>query len=388
MADKNINQKSFVQEEIELVNVERLVQEFVKLVSIDSISFQERKMADYLIDQLKVLGFEVEEDNAGDFYQSNTGNIYAYKKGTLEGTPILFSSHTDTVEPGLHKQAIVHKDGRITSDGTTILGADDMSGVAAILEAVRVLEEKQLEHRDLEVFLPMGEEAYLRGSEVFDYSKIKAKEGYVLDLDGEIGTAASQAPTVISFTLEILGKAAHAGFNPESGVNSIQIAAEIISRMQQGHVDFETTLNIGTIEGGKATNIVSEYCKLNGEVRSFQHEKAERQIYNLEEIAKKITSQCNGDYRLSTSVKCTAYKVDMESKAVEYLKRACKNLEYPVSFVPTFGGSDNNNMVKYGINGIVMACGMELVHSCKEYTTVDALKKSTKLLLQLMRMEE
>ncbi|WP_099467471.1 M20/M25/M40 family metallo-hydrolase [Konateibacter massiliensis] len=370
------------------VNIERLTEQFKKLVSIDSVSFQEREMADYLREQFEQLGFEVMEDEAGKHYQSDTGNLFAFKKGNIEGAPILFSSHMDTVMPGFHKKAIIQEDGTITSDGTTVLGADDVSGIAAILEAVRILEENNARHRDIEVFLPIAEEVYLKGSEVFDPSIIKAKEAYVLDLCGPIGTAALQAPTLIAFTLEVIGKASHAGFAPEEGINAIRAAAQVIGQVNQGQVDSETTVNLGTIEGGTATNIVSDYCKIRGEIRSYRHEKAKEQLNEIEQIAAKVTKEMGASYRLEKRIECYAYETDKESLVVRRYQKACEELEIPVTLTKTFGGSDNNNLVKYGMNGIVIACGMEQVHSCKEYTTVDALVKSTNVIRKLMESEE
>lgn len=294
----------------------------------------------------------------------------------------------DTVEPGRNKKAIVHKDGIITSDGTTVLGADDLSGVAAILEAVRVLEENNIRHRDIEVFFPIAEEVYLKGSEVFDHSVIKAKDAYVLDLCGPVGTAALQAPSLISFTLEVIGKSSHAGFAPEEGINSIQTASLIISQVKQGQADFETTVNIGTIEGGTATNIVSDYCKVRGEIRSYRHEKAENELKAIETIAKQVTKEKGASYRLETEIECYAYETSKESRVVKRYQKACEELGISVSLTKTFGGSDNNNLVRHGIDGIVIACGMEQVHTCKEYTTVDELVKSTGVLLKLMKSEE
>lgn len=380
-------EKEYKMEE-NLVNIERLTEEFKKLVSIDSVSFNERKMADYLSEQLKLLEFEVTEDDAGKKYHSNTGNIYAYKKGTIEGAPILFSAHMDTVEPGINKKAIFHKDGTITSDGTTVLGADDVSGLAAILEALRVLKEKKQSHRDIEVFFPIAEELYLKGSEVFDHSMIKAKDAYVLDLCGAIGTTALQAPSLISFTLEIIGKSSHAGFAPKEGINSIQTASNIVSQVKQGQVDFETTVNIGTIEGGTATNIVSDYCKIGGEVRSYRHEKAKQQILNLEEITKKVTQQTKTSYQFKTKVECYAYQINEKSSVVRRYQMACKKLGINSVLTKTFGGSDNNNLVKNGKEGIVIACGMEQVHTCKEYTNIGDLVKNTRLLIELMESEK
>lgn len=370
------------------INRERLVNNFVNLVAIDAVSFKEREIADYLINKLHKLGFEVTEDNAGEHYNSNTGNLYAFKKGNIEGEPILFSAHMDTVEPGKNKKAVVHPDGKITSDGSSILGADDVSGIVAILEALQIIEENGLKHRDIEILFPIAEEVYLRGSEVYDYSNIKAKEAYVLDLCGEIGTAALQAPTVISFTLEIFGKASHAGFHPEEGINSIAIASKIISHVKQGKIDSDTTVNIGTIVGGTATNIVSDYCKIKGEIRSYYHDKVLEQLDCLERITQDITKPSKASYKLEKSIGCMAYQIEEKSQTVQRFIKACEYLNYNISLTKTFGGSDNNNFVKHGINGIVIACGMEQVHSCEEYTNIEALEKSTNLLLKLMESEE
>lgn len=379
--------KNYNEKQDGIVNTKRLVEQFKKLVSIDSLPFQEREMADYLKNELLLLDFVVSEDDAGKHYGSATGNVFAYKKGSIKGRPLLFSSHMDTVEPGLGKKAVVKEDGVITSDGSTILGADDVSGLVAILEAVRVLEERKIPHRDIEVFFPIAEEVYLKGSEVFDHSVVKAKDAYVLDLCGPIGTAALQAPTLISFTIEVIGKASHAGFAPEEGINSILTTSLIISQVKQGHVDDETTVNLGTIEGGTATNIVSDYCKVRGEIRSYRHEKAIKQLEEIEAIIKKITGEQKATYQLTSNIECYAYEIEKDSEVVKRYIDACEKLELPLTLTKTFGGSDNNNLVRHGIEGIVIACGMEQVHSCNEYTSVDALVKSTNLLLKLMESE-
>ena len=184
-----------------------------------------------------------------------------------------------------------------------------------------------------------------------------------------------------------MGKASHAGFAPEEGVNSIQTMSSIISQIKQGHVDHETTVNIGIIEGGTATNIVSDFCKVRGEIRSYRHEKAMEQLEIIEKIAKQETDKLGATYQLKENVECYAYETSKESSVVTRYEKACKELQIPVHLTKTFGGSDNNNLVRNGIEGIVIACGMEQVHSCKEYTNVDQLVQSTKLLLKLMESE-
>lgn len=371
-----------------MINRERITKEFCELVAIDSIAFQERKMADTLIKLLSDLGFEVKEDDKGKLYHSNCGNVYGFLKGEMEGEPLLFSAHMDTVEPGINKEAILHEDGTITSDGTTVLGADDMSGVVSILEAVRTLKERGIPHRSIEVLFPFAEEVYIKGSEVYDFTAIKSKEAYVLDLDGFVGTAAIKAPTLVSFTAKFIGKASHAGFAPEEGIHSIGIAAEAITQIRQGRIDEETTVNVGTIEGGKARNIVPEICILQGEVRSQQHEKAVAEADKIKEIFEAVALKHQAKLEFTTSFGCIAYEVPLGHSVIRRFEKVCQDLGYPTKLIHTFGGSDNNNFYRNGITGIVLACGMNKVHSLKEYTSIDELEKCSNIVLNLMTCKE
>lgn len=367
-----------------MVNKVRMVEEFCSLVSVNALSYQERKIADILKRSLEELGFDVMEDDAGKHYGGSAGNVYGYLPGELEGAPLLFSAHMDTVAPGRNKKAVVHEDGRITSDGSTVLGADDLSGIVSILEAVRTIRELGLAHRSIEVLFTIAEEVYLRGSEVFDFHRIKAEEAYVLDLSGPVGTAALSAPTLVSFTVTIRGKASHAGFAPEHGINAIAIAAQAVTRIRQGRIDKETTVNIGLIEGGTARNIVSDSCILKGEVRSLIHEKAISEVKNIEGIISEVTKDYHTDYVFTTEFGCLAYKVDVNHPVVTRFQEVCEAMGEEVKFIDTFGGSDNNCFMLHDIIGIVIACGMNQVHSCSEYTHVDELEKCSRIVLGLM----
>lgn len=369
-----------------MVNKLRMVEEFCRFVEIDASSFQEREIADILKKQLLLLGFDVLEDEAGKYYSGNCGNIYGFLKGDLEGDPILFSAHMDTVEPGKSKKAVIHEDGTITSDGSTVLGADDLSGIVSILEAVKTIKELGIPHRSIEVLFTIAEEVYIRGSEVFDFNQIKAKEAFILDLSGPVGTVALKAPTLVSFTVKVFGRASHAGFAPELGINAIAIAAQAITQISQGRINEETTVNIGLIEGGRARNIVSEECILKGEVRSLFHNNALSEVKKIENIINEITLQQHATYEFLTEFGCLAYQVEEEHQVVRKFDKACKELGYEMSFIDTFGGSDNNNFMRNGITGLVIACGMNQVHSCSEYTHVDELVKCSNIVIKLMTL--
>lgn len=194
---------------------EKIAEVFGKLVSIDSPSLKEREMADYLKKLFGEIGVELEEDQTGEATGSNAGNLFARLEGEAGSEPLLLGVHMDTVEPSRNKKAVFHPDGTVTSNGTTVLGADDLAGVTAIYEAVLYLKEKNIPHRTVEILITTGEELYCKGANAFDYSKVRSKEAYALDLSGKIGAAAYAAPTLISFSASVKGKAAHAGFYPE-----------------------------------------------------------------------------------------------------------------------------------------------------------------------------
>jgi tripeptide aminopeptidase len=367
-----------------MINRERIISEFSELVEIDSPSFGEREMADILKCKLESIGFSVLEDGTGSYYGSDCGNLYGYLTGEIPGEPLLFSGHMDTVAPALGKKAVLHSDGCITSAGNTVLGADDVAGLVSILEAIRSLREEGTPHRSIEVLFPIAEEVYAKGSCLFDYSKIKAKEAYVLDLDGKVGRAAYTAPSILSFTAVIRGKASHAGFSPEEGIHSIAIAAKAINQMRLGRIDPNTTVNIGTIAGGVATNIIPESCKVEGEIRSFHHEKALSCLAEIKALFLQEVDRTGASLDWEESINCIAYETKLDSKVAERYREACSLAGLSAEFIKTFGGSDHNVFATKGMEGLVISNAMNRVHSCEEYTEVEELIKSTMIVRNLM----
>lgn len=197
-----------------MIDEKRIADFFAELVSIDSPALEEREMADTLKIKFAEIGVTLTEDHTQEQTGSNAGNLFARIPGSLAGAPVLFAAHMDTVEPAKGKKAVSHEDGTVTSDGTTVLGADDLAGVTAIYEAVRHLIETKTPHRPIEILISTGEELYCKGANAFDYSQVQAKEAYVLDLSGAIGAAAYAAPTLVSFAAKIQGKAAPRRFPP------------------------------------------------------------------------------------------------------------------------------------------------------------------------------
>jgi tripeptide aminopeptidase len=366
------------------VNEQRIRQEFFNLVLLDSTSFRERQMADILTAKLRQIGFRVREDKVGDEIGGSAGNLYGFLKGTAPGAPILLSAHMDTVAPGMKKQAVFQADGTITSAGNTVLGADDINGIVGILEGVRSVREAEIPHRAIEVVFSVAEEAYCKGVEKLNYSRIKSKEAYVLDLSGTPGSAALCAPTILSFTVTVSGKASHAGFSPEQGIHAIRIMSEAISRIPQGHIGADTTVNIGTIQGGEATNIVPGSCICEGEVRSYDHEKAIHQVLELEHVFTETVRGTGAGFDVRMQVHVHAYQTDEKSPVVKRFRHVCGELGLPGTLTKTFGGSDNNQFALHEIEGVVLSCGMNQVHSTQEYTSVRDLTLCAELVAGLI----
>ena len=366
-----------------MINRDRLVELFTELVETDSPSLGERDVCDKLKEKLAALGINSYEDDTAAKIGGNAGNLYAYVDGSIDLKPILLSAHMDIVEPSKGKSAILHGDGTITSDGTTVLGADDLSGIAVILEVLTVLKERDIPHRPIEVLFDVSEETYCIGIQQFNFPILKSKEAYVLDLSGPVGTAAFQAPSIVSFRAEFHGWAAHAAFSPEAGIHAIKAAAKAVTLIRCGRIG-DTTVNVGKISGGSADNVVPEYCTITGEVRGFNDVTVRKQLAEIETRANEAAKDFGAEVYFTTETLCLAYRIDETEPVTERFLRVCADAAIESSLVSTYGGSDNNHFFHHGIRGLVVASGMNNCHSCAEYTSISELEKAARLVLALV----
>jgi len=367
---------------------ETLLDYFLSLVTIDSESKNEKAVADKLADDLRKLGAEVSFDNAHEKTGGNVGNLYAYFKGDIEKKPVLFCAHMDTVVPG---NAVKPKvlDDRIVTDGTTVLGSDDKSGIAEIIWAIKEIKEADEKHAPIEVLFTISEEIGLLGAKHFDTSKIQSVFGYALD-SHEIGHAVIGAPSQNSMKFTIHGKESHAGAAPEHGISAIQIASVAISKMQLGRIDEETTCSIGTIEGGTATNIIPKKVVLKAEARSHDEEKLRKVTINmknaLEQTAEKYklgNFQALVDSEIKKEYSSFRFKEDDE--CILLAKKATENINLPFKSGIGGGGSDANIFNANGLKMAVVGSGMEDVHTVNEYIKLADLENGSKWVKEVIR---
>jgi len=367
-----------------VINADRTFKEFMELVQVDSVSGQERKLADLLLDRLESLGLEVWEDDAGKKLNTSAGNIIGKLPKTVAGgEPVLLCAHMDTVEPGVGVVPVL--DNRvIKSSGDTILGADDKAGITAILEVLRVIRENNIPHGGIEVAFTVWEEGGLLGAKNLDFDRLESKMGFVLDCDGPAGTIIVQAPSQDRISATVRGRAAHAGISPEEGINAIVVASRAIAAMKLGRIDDETTANIGVITGGKAINIVPDAVTIKGETRSLTASKREAQTKAMV-AALEETARANGttaDVVVETIY--PDFKLGEKNRVVIIAARAARQLGMNPRLVKTGGGSDANIFNNRGIAVANLGIAMQKVHTTDEYIRSEDLVSNARYLLEII----
>ncbi len=366
-----------------MVNQDRLIEEFMELIQIDSETKEENEIVDVLRKKFTDLGLEVVEDDSKSRTGHGAGNLICTLKGDKEADAIYFTSHMDTVVPGKGIKPSI-EDGYIVSDGTTILGADDKAGLAALLEAIRLLKEENISHGDIQFVITAGEESGLVGAKELDTSLLKAKFGYAVDSDGVVGDIIVAAPTQAKVIAIVKGKTAHAGLAPEKGVSAITIASKAIAKMPLGRIDKETTANIGRFEGGQKTNIVCDYVEILAEARSLDPEKLEKQVQKMKKAFEEAATEMGGKVEVESTIMYPGYKQVDGDHVVEVAKRAAKRIGRESKLKTSGGGSDANVIAGFGIPTVNLAVGYEEIHTTNERMPVKDLIKVTEFIVAII----
>jgi tripeptide aminopeptidase len=377
-----------------LINQERLKNFLIELIKIDSLSRREYDVAMRLKRELEELGASVTIDDAGEKVGGNVGNLIATFPGNApQSPPLLLSAHMDTVVPGEGIVPILEGD-ILRTDGKTVLGGDDKSGVAIICEVLRVIKENRLPCGAVDVVFTICEEAGLIGAKHLDIAKLRARSGLVLDSDS-VGFLFTKAPAANRMEFRVHGLEAHAGVCPEKGINAIKVAAEGIAQMQLGRIDHETTANIGVVEGGMAVNIVPNQVILRGEARSHSSEKLARQTEHmqrcLEEAAARHALEFDGKHhqaRVEARIERDYDRMDVPESApiVQLVHAAARNLNLEVKTRATGGGCDANILNQKGLVVANLGTGMREIHTVNEWLDLKDLYLSAQMVLEIVKL--
>ena len=377
-----------------MINQERIKNLLLELVQIDSHSRKERDVAQRIKQHCEEMGGQVEIDDAGEKVGGNTGNVIARFPGTIpDAPPIMMSAHMDTVVPGEGVKPIVEGD-IIRTDGTTVLGGDDKSGCAVIVEVIKCLQEQNIPHAPIEAIFSICEEVGLLGAKNVDVSKLKSKHGIVFDSD-DPGFLFTKGPSSNHMEFRVHGLESHAGVAPEEGISAIKIAGEALAVMNLGRIDQETTANIGQIEGGMATNIIPNLVVLKGEARSHSEQQLEAQTQHM----LKCLQDAAGKYQVTASGKTTRATVEANiardyssmdvpdsSYVVQLVVQAAKRMGLDVKTMASGGGCDANVFNRKGIECANLGTGMRAIHTVKEWLDVKDMYASAEMTLEIMKL--
>lgn len=374
-----------------MINRERLGETFRTLAQIDSPSRHEKACAQHIQKIFEALGAQTSIDESASGTGSDTGNLIVKIAGTAPFAPLFLNAHMDTVEPG-NGVTVCFDNEVFTSAGTTVLGADDKSGVAVLIETARILHEQKIPHGPLEFIFTTCEEIGLLGARYLDYSKIEAKAGYTLDTSG-IYCMNIKSPHSCTMTFTLYGKAAHAGSEPENGINAIVLAGKAIAQLDLGRIDEETTANIGIIRGGVATNIVPEEVHVEAEVRSHNKAKLDNITDTMVNAFKAVVEEYRHNSGNSSIPRLefnihkgfTATDIPRDHFVVTTAQRAAAQLGKTVELKAAGGGSDANVFLENGIISGVLGTGMTDVHSVRESVTLEDMVQTAELVVQIIK---
>lgn len=368
-----------------MINKERLLNTFLEYVQISGESRHEADFAARLKADLEALGLEVYQDATQDQTGSDTGNLYALLPGTTQGEPIILCAHMDTVPPGVGVVPVV-EEGMIRSSGDTVLGGDDKSGVAGIMETLRVILERNLPHPTIQIVFTVCEEIGLLGAKALEYDRLVGKRAVIFDSVGDVGKIVNRGPGHSHLRATVVGRSAHAGMAPEDGVSAVQVLCEAVANMNLLRIDEETTANIGSIHADYPPNIVPERASFMAECRSLTMEKLEIQVQSMMGSLDRACEKYGARWEGGPEPCFTAFHIPEDDLFVQQVIASCHQIGVEPRMAKTGGGSDAHVFNRHGIKALILSTGMDKVHTVREQLTIQNLEDTARWALTLATM--
>jgi tripeptide aminopeptidase len=353
---------------------DRLITTLIDLIRIPSTSGNEEKIRTHLAQYLASLGLSTTIDGSGNLISTMSG----------KGVPLLLNAHMDRVPPGLGHQPLL-RNGILSSDGTTNLGADDAAGMAIILEVVRHTIEQQLPHPPLVIVFTVQEEAGLCGASNFDSTPWHVTDGIVFDNAYEAGVVVSSGAAYEAFDVEITGRTGHPGKDLAQTVHAIEIFRA--ANYPHGSLDNDQTrINVGRIFGGNARNAIPDSVTIEGELRSFASP-AVRQQYKqaIQDAFEQAARRFGGYANVSFKTHSSGYKIDSEEPLLQTYRTALEQHGLTLQMKPTFIGSDTSSF-RPAVRAFTVSTGVVNEHSKEEYVAVDPLEQLVEDTLQVLTL--
>jgi tripeptide aminopeptidase len=367
---------------------------FAELCRIESPSGHERECAERVLAELRALGVSAQEDDAGTLTGSDCGNLLARIPGgeaadasrSADGArrSLLLCAHLDTVPLQAPVEPVL-LDGVWENANEGVLGADNKAAVAVMLALARHVRREGVPI-DLELLFTVAEETALAGARAFDASQLQSDFGYVFDHATPIGEVIVSSPSHFRIEVSFRGAAAHAGIRPEAGRSAILAAARAIASLPLGRLDEETTVNVGTISGGSAMNVVPEQCSLLAEVRSLRDDRAEAVVAEVVDRVHEAANlpDCDCDADVSVQRTFSGYRLTAGAPAVRVAEAALRACGHEPTRISSGGASDANALLAQGFQTVNLANGTERNHEPGERGSVAALEGMLEVALALL----
>ncbi len=358
----------------------RLLEIFLQLIKIEGLSRQEKPVADHIFGFLSALGLKPFFDQSDLQTKSNTGNLICQ---VGSGGEVMFLAHMDTARSTAEVKPLLLAD-RIASDGTSVLGVDNRAGIALILHAVeRILLEKTASE-GFTIAFTTCEESTLAGSLNLKIDG-RIKKCFIFDSSCRPGSFIVSSCGAKIFHATITGLAAHSGLAPEKGINAIAVAAQALSRIQQGRIGARTTINIGTISGGSAVNVVPDTARLSGEVRSADTEMVDNMIRGIQSIFADAAGAQGAGLEFKDEWDFKPYEISPEAEIYRDVLAVMGKVNLMPVPVASLAGSDANSLNGRGVPAINLGIGAQNPHANDEFILRADLEKSCEIALELMK---
>jgi len=360
-----------------------LVETLLNLVKIDGPSRSERSVADYIIQDLQNVGFKVEEDDTKEVVNGNSGNLICYPPFFDSNQPaFMLVAHMDTVRSTAKMEPVI-KDGKITSNNEYSIGVDNRAGVTILLEGAKKLIQNSLSKSNVVFVFTVCEEI---GPEAAGNLSVPPNVimGTIYDSSARPGTFIQSTFGANSFLLEIKGKKAHAGVEPEKGINAIYLASKVISNIPVGRISKDLTCNVASINGGGQNNVVPDFVQVKGEIRGSELTQIQNLLNQIENSANEICSNSGGEFTFSNKTNFLPYRIDENENVYRLLTDVYRILKLTPNPIHYSGGSDANEFNQKGLPTINIGIGAQHPHSTEEFILVEDLIMSYRVVTTLI----
>jgi tripeptide aminopeptidase len=356
---------------------------FETLCLIESPSGHERACANWVAAELASIGAAAIEDDTRAQTGSDSGNLWARLDGRGSSS-VMMCAHLDTV-PLTAEVVPVFRDGGWENANPAILGADNKAAVAALIELARIVQSApEPPEVGLELVFTVSEEIGLLGAKAFDSKVLNSALGYVFDHASPLGEIVTGSPSYQRVGATITGRAAHAGIRPQDGRSAILAAARAIVAMRLGRIDAGTTVNVGTIAGGTAANVVPAHCRLLGEVRAIDERELDAEVTAMIDALQEAADGEECDLDLELERMFDGYAARPSATAVALAAAALASIGYEPRMISSGGGSDANAFRSAGFECLNLANGTERNHEPGERVSAESLEGGLALALALL----